>query len=528
MFNPKSTHHFFAAGTFVVLFAALSFGQANAPQKIAPAFHVNISPAVVRTPSQMNADQATAPLAVPQAQFAPFRPMMDPAEYNAAKQSVERAPRVASRYSILPQAALAPLAPPVFGTSFEGANQSAAGGLFPPDTHGAVGLNQFVEVVNTIMNVYTKAGVLQSSRTLNNFFGYSAQTLFDPRVVYDTTWNRWIVTADAFAESTTVQRFFFAISLTSDANGGFFIYNLNVEFTAGEFFDFPQLGISQDAVIFTANVFPAAGGSFAELITVAKAVLYNGRGFSVPVFRNLIGTLAPPIVLDQNATAMLIASPPNSSALQLYRLNNASNAFQATLTGPTAIAVPAYTVPPSAPQPAPCTGTTNTLDTSDNRFANASTQIGNFLYQVHDENFVGFATPRFYKIDTSALTVPDTALFFASGTSHDFNPSIAADAAGNLVITWNSTDPPAARNADVRFGGKLGTDGLGDTWGGGTALFTSGACLSGNFDANFGHQRWGDYSAVTPDPAAALQFFLVNQKINSAAVWGSRIGSVHF
>lgn len=524
----KLTRQSQIGGLFVLLLSALSLAQSSEPQKIGPSFHVNISPAVVRTPSQMNSDQATAPLAVAPAESVPFRPTIDPAEYNAAKQNAARAPRVASRYSIIGRSATAPLAPPVFGTSFEGANQTAAGGLFPPDTHGAVGLNQFVEVTNSLVTVYNKAGALLSSRTLNNFFGYSVETLFDPRVVYDTTWNRWVITADAFAESTTVQRFFFAISLTSDANGGFFIYNLNVEFTAGEFFDFPQLGISQDAVIFTANVFPAAGGSFAELIAVAKAVLYNGRGFSVPVFRNLIGTLAPPVVLDQNATAMLIAAPPNSSALQLYRLNNASNAFQATLTGPTAIAVPAYTVPPHAPQPAPCTGTANTLDTGDNRFQNASTQLGNFLYQVHDENLVGFATPRFYKIDTTALTVPDTAQFFASGTSHDFNPAIATDPSGNLVVTWTSTDPPAARNADVRFGGKRSTDGLGDTWGGGTALFTSAACITGNFDPNFGTQRWGDYSAVSFDPATALTFFLVNEKINSANVWGSRIGSVHF
>jgi hypothetical protein len=46
------------------------------------------------------------------------------------------------------------------------------------------------------------------SVTLATFFSYTVETLFDPRVVYDQTWQRWIVTADAFPESTTVQRLF--------------------------------------------------------------------------------------------------------------------------------------------------------------------------------------------------------------------------------------------------------------------------------------------------------------------------------
>src|SRR5262245_30657413 len=64
----------------------------------------------------------------------------------------------------------------------------------------------------------------------------------------DSTWNRWIVTADAFAESSTVQRFFIAVSTTADPTGSFFIYNLNVTFFVNDFFDFPQLGMDQDAI----------------------------------------------------------------------------------------------------------------------------------------------------------------------------------------------------------------------------------------------------------------------------------------
>src|SRR5207248_8923883 len=122
---------------------------------------------------------------------------------------------------------------------------------------------------------------------------YTAQTLFDPRVVYDSTWNRWIVTAEAFPESATVQRFFIGISTSADPTQPFFIYNLNVNFFGNNnFWDFPQLGMDQDAVLITANIFNGNTFLGADFFAVAKARLYNGLGFSVPVFTGLVGTLA--------------------------------------------------------------------------------------------------------------------------------------------------------------------------------------------------------------------------------------------
>src|SRR5206468_8675821 len=132
---------------------------------------------------------------------------------------------------------------------------------------------------------------------------------FDPRAVYDPIWNRWIITGDSFAVSPTVQNFLMAISKTSDPTGPYFIYIFNVIFADGDFFDYPQLGYDQDAVIVTANIFGSTSFKGASLFAVAKARLYNGLSFSVPIFAGLAATLAPPIVLDQNRSAYLVAAP---------------------------------------------------------------------------------------------------------------------------------------------------------------------------------------------------------------------------
>ena len=75
----------------------------------------------------------------------------------------------------------------------------------------------------------------------------------------------------------------------ADPTGSFFIYNLNVTFFVNNFFDFPQLGMDQDAVLFTANIFNGNTFHGADFFAVAKARLYNGLGFSVPVFTGLVG-----------------------------------------------------------------------------------------------------------------------------------------------------------------------------------------------------------------------------------------------
>ena len=101
--------------------------------------------------------------------------------------------------------------------------------------------------------------------------------------------------------------------------------------------------------------------------------------------------------------------------------------------------MPTYTVPPNAPQPGD--GTTYLIDTSDARFVNAGTQIGNSLFQVHSIASGGGAICRFYEFDTVNKTVIQSGDFSSSSTSFDFNASIAANRRKDVFVTWSATDP---------------------------------------------------------------------------------------
>jgi len=431
--------------------------------------------------------------------------------------------------------------PPVIkGINMSGLGQGG-GASIPPDTHGAVGVNQFVEVVNQKLAVYSKTNppALLKNVSLASFFGYTAADLFSPRVIYDRTWKRWIVIANALHESAGVQKLLVAVSKNSDATGAFYVvrdFNTDVS-QNGEFNDFPQLGIDQDAVIVTTNVFAneTLDSPYvrSQVITFAKAQAYNGLALEAQfIDAGQPGTLGPPIVLDANANTFVIAAAPveypNGTSLSLFTLTNSSRGSAASLAGPVSVPLAAaYGMPGDAQQ----FGTADTLLTGDARFGNVSTQVGDTLWQTHTvENGNGLPTPVWYKINTETHTVTESGVFYASATSFDFNASIVANQEGDMFVTWSSTDPnpDSAANAQVRFSGKTVDDPATDL-SPGTALVTSLPFYDPN-PAFYGLPPWpwGNYSAITIDPANDMQAWLVNEKINSTSRWGSQIGRIAF
>lgn len=119
----------------------------------------------------------------------PFRPTIGMELYKSKKAArANLAPGGAGR----PSAGNAPqlLAPTTGFQNFSALNQTDSGGLRPPDPHAAVGTSHVCQVVNTRIACFNKAApntrVLPLS--LASFFGYTLQTIFDPRIVYDGTW----------------------------------------------------------------------------------------------------------------------------------------------------------------------------------------------------------------------------------------------------------------------------------------------------------------------------------------------------
>jgi hypothetical protein len=442
-------------------------------------------------------------------------------------------PGLASRSGSGKLGPLGPVAPPhALTPNVAGVTEGEAGFWFPPDSEGTIGLNNFVETTNDHIDIYSRTGVRLNGPivigkhqgvSMNSFLGYTTTAAFDSRVIYDPVWQRYIVTADTFAQTSGAQLLFVMVSKTSNPLGAWWKFTTDTTTffgaNAGGLWDYPMLGQTQDAVLFSANEFFAGGGASGEVFGVAKAHIYNGIGWFVPVFMLAFGPQLPN-VLDQSDKAFIASNSTDSSHLLIYAFEDAANAFEATLSGPTAVAANNSAPPRAANQP----GTSAQLDVLDGRFQNTTTQNGSSLWLIHTVNDAGFPTVEWYEINTSSMTVNQGGFIFAAGTSDDFNPAIAANSSNDVFIEWSSTNASAGTNAQVRFGGRLHTDALNSMSQQATPLFTSPTFLG----TSSGIQRWGDYSAVTVDPKNTIQAWIVNEDIIDNSDWGTRIGHITF
>jgi len=446
------------------------------------------------------------------------------------------------------QAAPMPAAPAaVISNNFAAVNQATgcASGCFPPDSTGAVGNTQFLETVNSHYDVYTKAApnTRTQSVTLNSKMGEAASFLFDPRALYDATWDRFVVIATRQPASATDPSVYLRLSVSTGANatGGLFNYAVGFSggpFTAGRWIDYPIIGMDQDSVLISGNLYQLnANGSNSYVttfaISFAKARLYNGLGFFSPAFTSLPFRIAPPQVqgLDQsNASYWAATSTGAANSIRLYRMNNSANPATTTMVSRANVTHPAALgttqPPPLADQPGAAD-----LDTVSRAMQVPGQQIGTSLWIVHSDggSSGAFAFPRYFQINTSTNTVTRYGTFFASGTSDDWSASVAVGAGGDRVyFTYSSTSPtvnPQMRVVVCRVSaGNCSTN-----LGAGNLIATS-ATTQVQTD-NFGRNRWGDYSAVSLDPVAngacpaEQRAWAVNQRALAVNSWGTQIAS---
>src|SRR5437016_732750 len=135
----------------------------------------------------------------------------------------------------------------------------------PPDTNGAVGPTQYVQIVNEGYQVFDKAtgnSVLgpNSISSIWSGFGGVCQSggKGDPVMLYDHLANRWLISQFAGSGSAVTDECV-AISTTSDATGSYYRYGFHL---GTNFFDYPHISVWPDAYYMSMNVFNASGTTY--------------------------------------------------------------------------------------------------------------------------------------------------------------------------------------------------------------------------------------------------------------------------
>jgi hypothetical protein len=456
--------------------------------------------------------------------------------------------------------------------------------IVPPDPVAAAGPTHVVNVVNDAIEWYTKAGVQQQSESTYDFFTPAftnfvvspPDVMSDPKVVYDQYQGRFVVSmvslSFAFLGGADESHIVVAVSKDSNPNDGWWFQAIDSNVTLGQtdyFPDFPQLGIDQNAIYLTGNMFdfPSQtqyGGS--RLWILGKSDLYAGGTSTVNIYDPAalsgattgLQTLEPAHMYGTSpaGTSEFLVSATDENDVEFHDLNGADYinvvSIHNPLTSPTftdqyimlgSTPAAANIESASLPGPAPQASGDPPIETNDGRVLSAVWR-DNALWAVNTINPITGpdatqATVHWYKVDTTtpaALALADQGSVggedIAPGT-WTYMPSIAVDGAGDMAIGFSAsgdnllagayytgrrpTDPPGTVDTSATL--AAGQDGYIRTLGGGA-------------------NRWGDYSAISVDPGDDKTFWVYNQYALTRAatpddngedgLWGTRYASFVF
>jgi hypothetical protein len=422
---------------------------------------------------------------------------------------------------------------------FAGMNLNANGAGWPPDTNGDVGMNYYVQVVNTSIGIYNKAtGAVVSTTTFNSFFPSSvgspcdANNQGDPVVHYDPYNQRWILYDFAWSGTSNGSFYSIAASKTSDPTGAWWTYCLHADNTLMN--DYPKSGVWHDGIYVTANMFSFASGQFQHVkVWVLKSPdIYNGtlsvqsltdasyQAWSI-LPSNAKGT-TPPSAGTPNYMFAIDADEYGGSsidAIYWWKLSVDWNTpANTTWSG-------AYTMPTAAfgltasriPQP----GTSVQLDSLYGRpmypaiYRKAPTEA---VYLNHVCEYNSTRTTRWYEIRISG---GNCSIYqqgtYAPDSTHRWMGGIAGDKNGGIALGFSASS--SSVYPSIRYAGRLVGDPL-------NQLSQGEATMVAGTGSQTGYTRWGDYSGITLDPADDETFWYTTEYYTSTGTnWQTRIGA---
>ncbi len=483
-------------------------------------------------------------------------------------------------------------APMPSSTSFAGLalNTPVTGGTagfgFPPDTNGDVGPVYYIESVNDAWGIFNKStGALVSAFTENQLWsGASTGTACDthnqgdPVVIHDGAADRWILSNFAFTSSFSGAHYqCIAVSKTSDpVAGGWWLYAVRTDIggsgpPANSLLDYPKFGVWTDCLYMGGNVFTNAttygGGAFATFSRTAlfagTALGANNSSVAYTANANIFGMF--PATLSGNGTSppagrseyFVVTSPSvygydirkyvqganvcgsGGSLSAVTTVNEAAYGYPATVSGATSDIVP---------QPSPGNKLDSLGDEIMQRVVYRNIGGTESLWVTHTTCGTGISPNGTCSADTNptkvqwsqinvtggtiATTPVQQQIYAPDATFYRWLPSLAVDGQGNMAIGYSRSNATAGNYPTLAYSGRLVGDTLNQLPQTETVMVAGGGAQS-NICGPGACARWGDYSAMTIDPADDCTFWFTSEYYDTIAhgasgTWQTRIGSFKF
>jgi len=418
------------------------------------------------------------------------------------------------------------------------------GTVTPPDSTGAIGPRHYIEMVNAQVGVFNRKLNQLATIDLDTFVGRPLDSQCDPQIIWDQNAGRWFYAAlDCDGELKN----FLLIGWSKDGNplplpsasGGGNWCRFQIP-TGSDLDDYPKLGTSDNFIVLGTNVYPG-GISFStsriwafpkpanDDTSCARPKAFS-FGSSASHLTKWDGTTAftpvPANLTDGGPRAYVTAADSPffgfSAQLMIWSIKEQNNQPGTPVLVPLGnVDVPSYTFPPNVPQP----GTANVIDSSDTRLtqsvAHRDPTMGDrtAIWTQHTVASIGNrAEVRWYQLDPSRCsggTCASGALrqsgVIANGKHFVFNAAVSPARNGkDAGIQFNLGSSTLL--SQIHAKSRIGSDPLGVM--GGDVRISSSIGADQDFSCTRSPPcRWGDYSALTPDPKDAF------------TLWGTNMGT---
>jgi hypothetical protein len=416
-------------------------------------------------------------------------------------------------------------------------------GFIPPDTMGAVGPNHFVELINGQFAVYSKAGTLITSTSLDSFWsgttpvGGTTGGTSDPHIVYDRSSGHWIASTININDGISRNDLLIGVSTTSDPTKAWIEYAV-LAGSSTEFADYDTLGVDSNGVYFGANMFPtnAALLPHAAIFATAKGPLIAGKGGTLFEFDGITDMEASPQpaynfdTVSATGPAWFVASSATLYANIELRTLTWNGATPNLSKVATTLATPFY----GDVLAVPTSGGSVPIDGGDDRLLMAV--IRN--QQLWTSRTVGLGdrdAAEFLDLKLSGAS----ATLLQSGRAIDtaktdpryyFYPSVMVNSQGYMVMGFSGAK--ITEFAGAYATSRLSTDKPGTLQ---PVTLLKGGQGAYALSDQIGRNRWGDFSYTSLDPADDKTIWTIQEYAatplfpgfgNLGSLWGTWITSI--
>jgi hypothetical protein len=422
------------------------------------------------------ADEVQA-IALPRATLADLasRPLADPGPRRIVHRLLPplRPSLAGNAYQTGAAAPAASIEPPPLVLAFD---SSTSRNLSPADASGAVGPNHVVGAYNSGLVVHDRQGHVLASLTLPQFWASSVGNtgfIYDPRIAYDTTADRWIVISIYDERAVYV-----AFSETGDPTAAWRRYSVAVNDV-----DFSQLALTRDTVMIGTNVgFEQQG----VILTVQKEALYAAPpSLTLQRLDFFGGSDIVPVPSESSTTEYFVTS--GGSQILFKSIDTIGQSWR-VVTAPTNWQGPSWELPQPGAGP---------LDAGIPTIA-AAMESGGSIYVTMTRTAPGASRQSIVwcKFDPVTLESEWGSVSDPAGAVAYAYPSLAVNRGGAMLIgfgSFSSTQYASSNYVYRDFLGRVSTVGHIRT---GSSTFTA-------------TERWGDYTTTVVDPRDQNAFWSV-------------------